>query len=53
MYTWLFKRDNETIRISDYGFEIYVNNELVQSGCVENIEEDIESLLNEGFEEAL
>ena len=59
MYTRTFERhltnteDYEVINISEYGFEWYVNHELVKAGCVENIEEDINSLLEEGFEEVL
>jgi hypothetical protein len=44
-------RENEVILISDYGFEWYNEDELIKSGLVENLEEDIESLKNEGFEE--
>lgn len=53
MYTRCFERDNEVINISEYGFEWYVDNKLVRSGLVENINEDIESLINEGFVEVL
>lgn len=57
MFTRCFERgedDNyEVINISDYGFEWYVNNNLVRSGLVENLEEDINSLLNEGFTEVI
>lgn len=43
----------EVINISDYGFEWYIDNKLVRSGLVENLEEDIASLLKEGFEEVI
>lgn len=56
MYTRCFERnerDYEIINISEYGFEWYVNNELVRSGLVEpdTLEETIELLLDEGFVE--
>lgn len=53
MYTRCFERENETINISEYGFEWYVDNNLVRTGLVENIEEDIESLLEIGFVEVV
>lgn len=53
MYTRCFERGNETINISEYGFEWYVDNELIRHGLVENIEEDIQLLIDEGFEEVL
>lgn len=53
MYTRCFERGNETINISEYGFEWYVDNKVVRIGLVENLEEDIESLINEGFEEVV
>lgn len=51
MYTRKLVRDNEVILISEYGFEWYKNNKLVKTGLVENLEEDIESLKDDGFEE--
>lgn len=45
------KRDNEFILISDYGFEWYINGQLIRNGLVENKEEDIELLKGDGFEE--
>lgn len=51
MYTRCFERDNEVVNISEYGFEWYVDNKVIRSGLVENIDNDIESLLNEGFVE--
>lgn len=61
MYTRAFERfsynrntgneDYEIIFISDYGFDWFVNDERVRSGLVENIDDDIASLLDEGFEE--
>lgn len=53
MYTRCFVRENETVNISEYGFEWYVNDELDRAGLVENIKSDIELLINEGFEEVL
>lgn len=53
MATRCFERDNEVINISEYGFEWYVDNKMVRSGLVENLDEDIEALKNEGFEEVL
>lgn len=61
MYTRAFERfsynrntgneDYEIIFISDYGFDWFVNDKRVRSGLVENIDDDIASLLDEGFEE--
>lgn len=48
-----FERENEIINISEYGFEWYVDNRCVRTGLVENLEEDIQSLLNEGFTEVI
>ena len=53
MATRCFERGNEVINISEYGFEWYVDNKMVRSGLVENLDEDIETLKNEGFEEVL
>lgn len=53
MWTRCFERDNEIINISDYGFEWYVDNKLVRTGLVENLEEDIEMLKEDGFEEII
>lgn len=53
MYTRCFERGNETINLSEDGFEWYVDNKVVRIGLVENLEEDIESLINEGFEEVV
>ena len=64
MYTRCFERTTynlysdkdvyEVINISEYGFEWYIDNKLVRTGLVENIDSDIESLLEEiGFEEVL
>ena len=51
MWTTYLKRaeSNEVINISDYGFEWFKDNELVKTGLVENKEEDIEMLIEEGF----
>lgn len=51
MYTRKLVRDNEVILISDYGFEWYKDNKLVKAGLVENLEETIELLKDEGFVE--
>ncbi len=40
----------EVINISDYGFEWYVDNNLVREGLVEDKEKDIENLKEIGFE---
>jgi hypothetical protein len=53
MYTRCFERDNEVVNISEYGFEWYVDDKVVRSGCVENIDEDIASLIEEGFTEVV
>lgn len=53
MATRCFERDNEVINISEYGFEWYVDNKMARSGLVENLDETIEALKNEGFEEVL
>ena len=53
MWTRCFERDNEIINISDYDFEWYVDNKLVRTGLVENLEEDIEMLKEDGFEEII
>ena len=56
MFTRCFERtdwnDNyEVINLSTYGFEWYVNNELVRSGLIDDLDETIEILLNEDFVE--
>ena len=59
MYTRTFIRTSygwsgehsEQINISEYGFEWFVDGELSRSGLVENLEETIEMLIDEGFEE--
>ena len=53
MYTRCFERGNEIINISEYVFEWYVANKVIRIGLVENLEEDIESLINEDFEEVV
>ena len=53
MATRCFERGNEVINISEYGFEWYVDNKMVRSGLVENLDETIEALKDEGFEEVL
>lgn len=54
MFTRFFERFNEKgekeeIAISSYGFVWRIENEIVKSGCVENIDEDIASLIDIGF----
>lgn len=56
MFTRCFEKtdwnDNyEVINLSEYGFEWYVNNELVRSGLVDDLDETIEILLSEDFVE--
>ena len=55
MYTRCFERESregyEVINISEYGFEWYVNNKVVRTGLVDNLESDIESLKEIGFTE--
>lgn len=41
----------EVINLNQYCFEWYVNNELVKEGLIDGLEETIEMLLNEGFQE--
>ena len=63
MYTRCFERtyfDNfaneevyEVINLSEYSFEWYVNNKLVRSGLIEDIDETIELLTSEYFEEVM
>ena len=40
----------ETIYIGDYGFEWWVNKDCARTGLVENLDEDIASLTEIGFE---
>lgn len=51
MYTRVFERENETINLSEYGFEWYVDNKVVKTGLIEDLEETIVMLENEGFVE--
>lgn len=63
MYTRCFERTYydrladeevyEVINLSEYGFEWYVNNKLVRSGLIEDIDETIELLTSEYFEEVM
>ena len=41
----------EVINLNCYCFDWYVNNELVKEGLVDNLEETIEMLIEEGFED--
>lgn len=43
---------DEVILISPYGFEWYINGELIRDGLVEDFAESLAILKNEGFEEA-
>lgn len=51
MWTTCLEREEtrEVINISDYGFEWYKDDKLVKSGLVEDKEEDIKMLIEEGF----
>ena len=56
MVTWTFERTltngtYEIINISDYGYDLFVNNVYSQSGLVENLKETIEALKEVGFKE--
>ena len=51
MNTRVFERENETINLSEYGFEWYVDNKVVKTGLIEDIDETIALLENEGFVE--
>lgn len=57
MYTRCFERESkegyEVVNISEYGFEWYIDNRVVRTGLVVNIESDVESLIEAGFEEVL
>jgi hypothetical protein len=53
MYTRCFERGNETINISEYGFELYVDDKVVKTGLVDGLDETVEMLIQEGFEEVL
>lgn len=63
MYTRCFERISynsyvnrevyEVINLSEYGFEWYVDGELVRSGLIEDIDETIELLTSEGFDEVM
>jgi len=48
--TLRLERDNEVVLISPYGFEWYVDTEMVWAGLVEDFEADVETLQDEGFE---
>lgn len=54
MWMWMtcLKRyeTDETLYISDYSFEWFKGNKLVRVGLVINKKEDIEALIEEGFE---
>lgn len=51
MYFRTFKRDSDRLEIGEYGFAWYVNEILVRSGLVENMDETISYLLDDGWEE--
>ena len=57
MYTRCFERESkegyEVVNISEYSFEWYIDNRMVREGLVEDIESDVESLIEIGFEEVL
>ncbi len=43
----------EVFNLGEYGFEWYVNGELACSGLIEDIDEAIELLTSEGFNEVM
>ena len=51
MWTTCLEREEtrEVINISDYDFEWYKDDKLVKTGLVENKEDDIKMLIEEGF----
>lgn len=49
MFTYTLIRDNETIYISEYGFEIFIDGVHKRSGCVENLDETIAALIEAGY----
>ena len=51
MCTRVFERENEIINLSEYGFEWYVDHKVVKTGLIEDIDETIALLENEGFVE--
>ena len=51
MYTRCFERDNEVINISEYGFEWFRDGKLIGEGLVDGLEETIEGLIDDGWEE--
>lgn len=57
MFTRVFERESvigiETINMSEYGFEYYIDNELERAGLVDGLDETVEMLLEDGFEEIL
>ena len=56
MYTRTFERegnDYEVINLSEYGFEWFINGKSVRTGLIEDLEETVELLLDEGFEEII
>lgn len=63
MFTRCFERNRfdsfknkevyEVINLSQYGFEWYEDNRCVKTGLVEDLEETIEALKEEGFEEVI
>lgn len=57
MYTRCFERESkegyEVVNIGDYSFEWYIDNKMVREGLVEDVESDIQTLIEEGFEEVL
>ena len=50
MFTRTLMRENEKIVIGWYGFEWYVDDQLVKIGLTEDVNADIEMLIEEGFE---
>lgn len=57
MFTRCFERESingiETINISEYGFEYYINDQLERTGLVDGYEETVTALLEDGYEEII
>lgn len=49
MFTRTLTRDNEMIRISDYGFEYYNNGVLIRDGLVDGLAYTIGLLIQDGW----
>lgn len=56
MYTRVFERELsngqiETINISEYGYEFYLDDKFITAGLVENLDETIEDLISADYVE--